>query len=85
MTGAKPRRKMHGNARCRKLRRVSSWAVYRRDGPGVSFPHNWGSAHSGSAQFLLADGSVRAIPFQTPETTLNALLTPTGGEVVPNW
>lgn len=55
-----------------------------RDAVGVAFPHNWGAAHPSGAQFLFGDGSVRLLPFSTPRTTLAAILTPSGGEVVPD-
>jgi prepilin-type N-terminal cleavage/methylation domain-containing protein/prepilin-type processing-associated H-X9-DG protein len=55
-----------------------------RDAPGIPFPYNWGSPHSGGAQFVLADGSVRLLPFGTPRRIVQALLTPAGGEVVPD-
>jgi hypothetical protein len=42
----------------------------------------YGSAHPGVVQFLLCDGSARAIPINTPAITVNALMTPHGGEVV---
>ncbi len=52
---------------------------------GFAFRWNWGSAHSGGANFLLADGSVRLIRYETPKATVAALLTPRGGEVVPEY
>ncbi len=52
---------------------------------GFSYRYNWGAPHRGGAQFLFADGSVRLIPFATPTTTIQALLTPKGGEVVPEF
>jgi prepilin-type N-terminal cleavage/methylation domain-containing protein/prepilin-type processing-associated H-X9-DG protein len=42
----------------------------------------FGSPHPGGTQFLLCDGSVRSIPFNTPPTVIGYLLTPNGGEVV---
>jgi prepilin-type N-terminal cleavage/methylation domain-containing protein/prepilin-type processing-associated H-X9-DG protein len=56
-----------------------------RDTRGVSFPFNWGAAHSGGAQFLFADGSVRLVAYGTSPETVKAFLTPNGGEVVPNF
>jgi prepilin-type N-terminal cleavage/methylation domain-containing protein/prepilin-type processing-associated H-X9-DG protein len=45
--------------------------------------HYW-SLHSGGANFLLADGSVRFINYGIGQPTLNALATRAGGEVVNN-
>src|SRR5260370_20094154 len=44
---------------------------------------NWGAAHTSGAQFLFADGSVHTIRFGTSPQIVLALLTPAGGEVVP--
>lgn len=52
------------------------------DVPGVPFIDNWGSPHPGGAEFLFADGSVRLVPYAIPSTTLRAMLTPGGGDVV---
>ncbi len=46
------------------------------------FKNNWGSAHAGGVQFLFADGSVRLLSFLTDMPIIQALLTPSGGEVV---
>jgi prepilin-type N-terminal cleavage/methylation domain-containing protein/prepilin-type processing-associated H-X9-DG protein len=46
---------------------------------------NWGSPHPGGAQFVFADGSVHMIPYETTPQIVLALLTPAGGEVVPNF
>jgi prepilin-type processing-associated H-X9-DG protein len=43
--------------------------------------HFW-SYHSGGANFALADGSVRLIPYSISAETLGALATRAGGEVV---
>jgi prepilin-type N-terminal cleavage/methylation domain-containing protein/prepilin-type processing-associated H-X9-DG protein len=56
-----------------------------RDVDGLLFRDNWGSAHSAGAQFLFADGSVHLIPYGTATTTMAALMTPDGGEVVPDF
>jgi prepilin-type processing-associated H-X9-DG protein len=56
-----------------------------KDSRGVKFPHNWGSAHDGGAQFLFADGSVNLVPYATPSLTVLALMTPSGGEVAPDF
>ncbi len=46
---------------------------------------NWGSPHPGGAQFVFGDGSVRLIPYGTGPETVQALLTPAGGEPVPDF
>ena len=51
---------------------------------GLTFRYNWGSAHRAGAQFLFADGSVRQLDYGTPPATVEALLTPSGGEFVPD-
>jgi prepilin-type processing-associated H-X9-DG protein len=56
-----------------------------RDAVGIAFPGNWGSAHANGAQFLFADGSVRSLAFETARVLLNALMTPNGGEPVPDF
>jgi prepilin-type N-terminal cleavage/methylation domain-containing protein/prepilin-type processing-associated H-X9-DG protein len=55
------------------------------DRPGTPFKDNWGSGHQGGTQFLFADGSARLIVYGTSPTTLAALLTPSGGEVTPDF
>jgi prepilin-type N-terminal cleavage/methylation domain-containing protein/prepilin-type processing-associated H-X9-DG protein len=44
-------------------------------------PFNWGGPHTGGAQFAMADGSVRALPFGLEPSIVWALMTPAGGEV----
>ncbi len=56
-----------------------------RDAVGVLYIQNWGSAHSGGAQFVFGDGSVRLLVHETPWLTVLALLTPDGGEIVPDF
>jgi Protein of unknown function (DUF1559) len=56
-----------------------------RDGPGIAYKLNWGSAHPAGAQFVFGDGSVRLIPFATPAQVVLAMMTPNGGEVVPEF
>jgi prepilin-type N-terminal cleavage/methylation domain-containing protein/prepilin-type processing-associated H-X9-DG protein len=58
--------------------------VYQ-DVPFVPFRDNWGSAHAAGAQFLFADGSVRLIAFRLPADTMKALLSPSGGEIAPDF
>jgi prepilin-type processing-associated H-X9-DG protein len=54
------------------------------DAVGNNFRKNWGAAHPGGAQFLFVDGSARLIGYETSWQTMSALLTPDGGEVVPD-
>jgi prepilin-type N-terminal cleavage/methylation domain-containing protein/prepilin-type processing-associated H-X9-DG protein len=58
-----------------------------RDRPGdfVAARDNWGSPHSSGPQFVFADGSVHSIPYATSPTIVKALMTPAGGEVVPDF
>lgn len=56
-----------------------------RDVPGVVFMYNWGSAHSGGAQFLFADGSAHQIAYATAAPVVNALLTPNSGDIVSDF
>ncbi len=70
-----------GNAR--GTRRIGTKIV--PDRPDNLFWDNWGSNHTGGAQFLFADGSVRLLPFATPSDVVQALLTPAGGESVPDY
>ncbi len=53
-----------------------------RDQPGNLFKQNWGAAHAGAAQFLMADGSVRNLTYDIAWSVVTALLTPSGGETV---
>jgi len=57
-----------------------------RDDPnmGYLYRYNWGSAHPNGAHFLMADGSVRPLNYSTTNELVQALLTPNGGEVVPD-
>jgi prepilin-type N-terminal cleavage/methylation domain-containing protein/prepilin-type processing-associated H-X9-DG protein len=52
------------------------------DGRGIPYKENWGAAHTGGAQFLFGDGSVRLLSFQTDLALMAALLSPDGGEAV---
>jgi len=56
-----------------------------QDAIGINYKGNWGSAHSGGAQFLFGDGSVHLLAFGTPWMTVLALSTPDGGDVVPDF
>ncbi len=53
-----------------------------RDAPGVEFEYNWGTPHPDSCGFLFADGSVRAVNTAVSQTTMRALITPQGGEII---
>jgi type II secretory pathway pseudopilin PulG len=53
-----------------------------RDGPGIDYKDNWGSAHPEGVLFLVGDGSVHLFPFGTETSVMSALLTPDGGEEV---
>jgi prepilin-type N-terminal cleavage/methylation domain-containing protein/prepilin-type processing-associated H-X9-DG protein len=55
------------------------------DAVGNNYKGNWGAAHAGGAQFLFADGAVHLLPYDTPWTTMLALLTPDGGETVTDF
>lgn len=50
--------------------------------PYLNGPDGIGSPHAGIVHFLMADGSVRAIPVEVDEKILEALATIAGGEVV---
>jgi prepilin-type processing-associated H-X9-DG protein len=50
------------------------------DGPDFTYIECWGSAHGSAANFVFADGSVRAIPFTTLPSVLKAMETPAGGD-----
>ncbi len=58
-----------------------------RDGPGdyAAARENWGSPHPAGANFLFADGSVHLIAYGTSAQTIGALMTPAGGEAVPDF
>jgi prepilin-type N-terminal cleavage/methylation domain-containing protein len=58
--------------------------LVQRDSPGVPYSNNWGSPHTAGVQFLFADSSVRSIAFGTDSTLIGHLLTPQGGEVIPD-
>jgi prepilin-type N-terminal cleavage/methylation domain-containing protein len=62
-----------------------------RDAPGMAlsatnlknyFKDHWGSAHTPGVHFLYGDSSVHMLKFETDTTTMSALQTPDGGEVV---
>ncbi len=43
--------------------------------------YRWGSPYTGGRLFVMADGSVRTVPFNTPPETLIPMLTPHGGDI----
>jgi prepilin-type N-terminal cleavage/methylation domain-containing protein/prepilin-type processing-associated H-X9-DG protein len=51
---------------------------------GLRFRSNWGATHPAGAQFLFGDGSVRLVPHATDPTVVRGLLTPNGGEIIPD-
>jgi prepilin-type N-terminal cleavage/methylation domain-containing protein/prepilin-type processing-associated H-X9-DG protein len=53
-----------------------------RDKRGNDFKGNWGAAHPGGTQFLLCDGSVRMVNYETRWMVMTAVLTLSGGEAV---
>jgi prepilin-type processing-associated H-X9-DG protein len=55
------------------------------DHPGILYKGNRGSAHSGGAQFLFADGSVHPLSCATSWPIVFALLTPDGGDVAAGY
>jgi prepilin-type processing-associated H-X9-DG protein len=46
--------------------------------------YQMGSYHPGSSNFVMADGSVRAVSISTSEDTLRKLVVRNDGEVIPN-
>jgi len=50
------------------------------DAIGNDFRTNWGSAHPGGVQFVMADGSVRLVPFTMSWMEFITLLTPNAGD-----
>lgn len=51
-----------------------------RDKRGNDFKGNWGAPHPGGTQFLMCDGSVRVVSYETRWMVITAVLTPDGGE-----
>ncbi len=56
-----------------------------QDQSGALANSSFGGPHAGICQFVFTDGSVKALPLSTDLTTLTALVTRSGGEIVPNW
>ena len=65
--------------------RKGSGLVIDRRGDYAAARENWGSPHPAGSQFLFADGSVHLIAWGTSPQTVQALMTPNGGEVVPDF
>ncbi len=55
------------------------------DSPSCEFEDNWGSNHWAGTQFAYADGGVRTLNYSVAPSLVNALLTPNGGESVPDY
>jgi type II secretory pathway pseudopilin PulG len=51
---------------------------------GNNFKRNWGSPHSAAANFLTADGGVRPVRHGIDWSLMSALLSPAGGETIPD-
>jgi prepilin-type N-terminal cleavage/methylation domain-containing protein/prepilin-type processing-associated H-X9-DG protein len=49
------------------------------------FWNNWGSPHTGNAQFVFFDGAVRGLSYGLRTTLVSALMTPTGGEPISDY
>lgn len=64
--------------------RWGSQVVHDSRNMGFAYRDNWGSAHTAGAQFVFADGSVQLIPFNTPLAIVLGLMTPNGGEIIPD-
>jgi prepilin-type N-terminal cleavage/methylation domain-containing protein len=64
---------------------VRGGSLVVRDGSEIDFSNNWGSAHANGAQFLFGDSSVRQIAYDVEEKLMKALLSPAGGEIVPDF
>lgn len=56
-----------------------------RDQNGTKANESFGGPHTGVCQFVMCDGSVRAIPTSVSLATLSALVTRSDGQVVPNF
>jgi prepilin-type processing-associated H-X9-DG protein len=68
---------------CKKLANKDTWKGFQ---PGdlnntCDQTHFW-SLHSGGGNWLFGDGSARFISYSIPQSTLNALVTREGGEVI---
>jgi prepilin-type processing-associated H-X9-DG protein len=62
-----------------------SGTLILKDDRGIQFAYNWGSPHTGGAQFVFADGSVHTLSYSMAQNAVKALLTPAGGEQTPDF
>lgn len=75
-----------GTQRGRGLTGLDGNLILRDDrAMGNRFRWNWGSAHPAGAQFLFCDGSARLINYHLLSDTVLGLLTPAGGEIIPDY
>jgi prepilin-type N-terminal cleavage/methylation domain-containing protein/prepilin-type processing-associated H-X9-DG protein len=65
--------------------RKGSGLLHDRPGDYAAAQDNWGAAHTAGAQFLFADGSVHLLAYGTAPQVVSALMTPAGGEVMPDF
>ena len=65
--------------------RKGNGLVHDRTGDFLEARENWGAAHYAGVNFLFADGSVKLIPYGTSKQIMLSLMTPAGGEVVPEF
>jgi hypothetical protein len=56
-----------------------------KDRPGALINSNWGSAHTSTAEFVFADGSIRGIPHGTDWVLVYHALTPSAGDASPDF
>lgn len=56
-----------------------------QDARGNNYKGNWGTAHTGRAQFVFVDASVHLLSYSVSWGVTSALLTPNGGEVIPDY
>lgn len=71
---------MYGGFNCDLYRITTS--PPQQDRPNARLPHFFGSAHSGTCNFVLADGSVRGISYAVDAATFRSLGTRAGGEAI---
>jgi len=55
------------------------------DAPDLDTQNRWGSPYAGVGVFAFADGSIRTIRQGTPYTVVIPLMSPNGGEVLPEF
>lgn len=65
--------------------RKGNFLIADQPGSFLQVRENWGSPHRSGAQFVFADGSVHSVPFATSPNIVTALMTPAGGEIVPDF